>query len=203
MPRATCWIRGFRSARGEPCNSGHAASRRPPSRCRRKASSSACRMTAARPRSCGDRHHHPQRRDRLPGRRVGIGKVDHLAGDHGPAPRPAESDAGRDQPPGPEPSAADAGAAARPAGLAHRHDLPGADDGAQPGPARRRSDHGGAGASYQAHGRPAQGPCHRHHAPGSPSRCRAHFHQLSASTVGRPAPAHHDRDGARPRSRSC
>ena len=84
---------------------------------------------------------------------------------------------------------------------AHRHDLPGADDGTQSGAARRRADRRGAARSMamstaaQARAGTAGG--------GQPAGPGAHVARLSASAVGWPAPARHDRDGAGAGARAC
>ena len=84
-------------------------------------------------------------------------------------------------------------APARPARHAHGHDLPGAHDGAEPGHEGGRPDRRGAGDPHQtlrARPPPARAA---DHAISAPARAGAPDRRLSASALGRPAPAHHDR----------
>ena len=97
----------------------------------------------------------------------------------------------------------DAGSPARPARHAHGHDLPGADDGAEPGHDAGRPDRRGAGDPHRAvRARPAPARA-ADHARRAPARARAPDRRLSAPDLGRAAPAHHDRGGAGARSRAA
>ena len=90
-------------------------------------------------------------------------------------------------------SAASLGDAAR---RQHRHGLPGADDRAQPGHARRRADRGGAARAARAERGAGARAGARAAAPGRHPRSRAPLPGLPARALGRPAPAHRDRDRA-------
>src|SRR6266566_2254130 len=139
------------------------------------------------------------RRDPGDRRRIGVRENRHLAVD--PA---ADSRASRPHPPrqpdrirGPEPPRAPRTGAARRPRQPDRDDLSGADDLAESGLHRRGPDRGGrhhpsaSVAPRRAHARD------RDAAAGRYSRARGTRRSLSASALGRHAPARHDRDGAR------
>ena len=78
----------------------------------------------------------------------------------------------------------------------YRHDLSGPDDGAQPGVHDRMADRRTAARASRAVGaRRARSRC-RTAEPGRHSSARAAHRSISAQSVGRHAPAHHDRDSA-------
>ena len=83
---------------------------------------------------------------------------------------------------------------------ARGHRVPGADDQPQPAaphrPPGRRGDHA---ASTHPRSQPAR-TCDRRARPGRLRRCREPTGGVSASALRRPAPARHDRDGARQQS---
>ena len=140
-------------------------------------------------------------RDRLPGRRIRLGQVgDRACRDGAPAQGAADAGRGPRAARGRGPARRQRAAAARAALHPDVDDLPGADDRAQPGDALRRPDRRGAEHAHPARRR---GPARAHpqdHERGPPARARADRRRLSAPALGRPAPAHHDRDGARARA---
>ena len=171
----------------------------------RSPQSERCPADRRRPHPCGRKSelHGQSRRDRLPGGRIRLGQVGDRLHRHGPAGQGAEADLGRDPARGRERAGRRRDAAARTALHAHVDDLPGADDGAQPGHDLRPADRRGAGDPHQARRRPAQGQDHRHPDAGEAAGAGARLRLLSAPALGRPAPAHHDRHGAGARSRAA
>ncbi len=140
------------------------------------------------------------RRDRVRGGRIGLRQVGHRPVRHGAAAARAAGDGRRGAAGGRGRAEGDARAPAPAARHAHGHDLPGADDRAQPGHDGGRPDRRGAGdphAALRARPPPARA---RDHARRAPARARAPDRRLPAPDLGRPAPAHHDRrgPGARP-----
>ena len=145
-----------------------------------------------------------RRRDAVRGRRKRLGQVGDVADRDGPA---AKGRAGADR------RQHQAGRR----GTAHRHrpapapaarhqdgdDLSGADDRAQPGGPGRPPDRRGLARPYRSRrARPSPED------PGDDGACPAarrgaHLRLLSAPAVGRPAPAHHDRDGAGARTQAA
>ena len=95
------------------------------------------------------------RRGALPGRRIGIGQIGDRAGRDGTAAEDLAGRVGKHPPAGRGDRERRAGAAARAARDAHVDDLPGADDGAQPGDDVRRPDRRGAARAHAALGRPS------------------------------------------------
>src|SRR5207248_885358 len=76
------------------------------------------------------------------------------------------------------------------------HDLPGADDGAQSGGSGRAPDRRGASRAHRSR-RPRKASAHPgHDGTGAAARGDTDLCLLSAPIVRRPAPAHHDCDGA-------
>ena len=149
--------------------------------------------------------HGRRQRDRLRRRRIRLGQIRHRAHRHGTA---AAGTAHADRRPHParrrRPAAEIAGGAAPHARRPHGDDLPGADDRAQPGDARRRADRGGAGRSTPTSTRASRRKrVLDTHGVGAPARHRAPDRRLSAPALRRPAPAHHDRGRARARSRAA
>ena len=86
---------------------------------------------------------------------------------------------------------------ARGARARHRDDLPGTDDVAQSGPADRSTDHGAAVHPSQDERAQTQGASTRAASAGRHHRRRAPAGAVSASSLGRHAPARDDRDGSR------
>ena len=76
-------------------------------------------------------------------------------------------------------------------------DLPGADDRAQPGVHRRRSDRRGDASSTAWRRRPGPAPGRRTPRGGAGARARPPRHAIPASALRRHAPAGHDRHGPR------
>ena len=125
------------------------------------------------------------RRDARPRRRVRLRQVDHrLLDPRASSIRPAASSTGSIKFNGEELTIGQRGAAARAARQPHRHDLPGPDDDAQSGPARRYADdRGRARPSRRQQGRGASAwPAMRSAEVGIPSperRLKAYPHELS------------------------
>src|SRR6266498_639968 len=139
------------------------------------------------------------RRDPGDRRRIGVRENRHLAVD--PA---SDSRASRPHPPrqpdrirGPEPPRAPRTGAARRPRQPDRDDLSGADDLAQSGLHRRGPDRGGRHHPSASVARRRARARDRDAAAGRYSRPRGTRRSLSASALGRHAPARHDRDGAR------
>jgi peptide/nickel transport system ATP-binding protein len=90
------------------------------------------------------------RRDRLPGRRIRLGQERHRAGVMGCCPRRCRCTSGQILLQGEDITHAPLSPPARAARHAHEHDLPGADDGAEPGHDLRRPDRRGAAPAHPA-----------------------------------------------------
>ena len=144
-------------------------------------------------------HARPRRHARAD-RRVGLRQVDHRAGADGAAARRREG-VGLDPARRPGADGARRSRLVRPARAAHRHGVPGADDGAQPAahdrPPGRRAAARAPGAVGRRRARRGATPARAR----APAAGRAPARRVPAPALGRAAPARRDRDRAGLRAR--
>ncbi len=145
-----------------------------------------------------------RRRNVVSGRRKRIGQVGHVADGDGTAAKGRAGAYRRKHQAGRRGTSwRQRPAAAAIARHHHGDDLSGADDRAQSGGTGRPPDRRSTARPHRLRCAGAAQTDSGDDGAGAAARGRTHFRLLPASPLGRPAPAHHDRDGAGARSRNC
>ncbi len=146
----------------------------------------------------------PPWRDGLRRGRIRLGQVGDGGRDHGAAAqRPAHGRARLDPPRGRGPDPGHERPAPRAAWGADGHGLPGADDRAQPDDELRAADRRGPARAHPAGRGGAPAKSAGRHGRGPAARARSTLPRLPAPDLRRPAPAGHDRHGARAGARAA